>query len=184
MWLNTRCLALLDMFSLMFAIGLDRFGLICANLKSSFSLVSVSLCREIHRTGATYFAQNMRSDMLYKILLCSLSGQRCLNSNFQAAPGRNSSSWALAAGRARDVARTPSTTAAPQRGVLWRPRTKVRQGWMSRAVNYHPFYNKNQSQYSNWSTSHIPNFFPTPLASSYHDDNSDYINADGVLWRF
>ena len=129
MWLNTYCLVLLDMFSLMLEIGWDWTFLICANLKSSFSpLVSASSCsRGICRSpGGVMYSQRTCSRTAMLNRRCSLSGQRCQNYNSQAAPGQ-SSSWALAAaGRARDAARIRNTTAAPRQDALSRHRTKVR----------------------------------------------------------
>lgn len=54
MWLNARCVVLLDMLSLMLEIGLDWIFLICANSKISFSPVdSVSLYAQTLSTSSS-----------------------------------------------------------------------------------------------------------------------------------
>lgn len=128
MWPNTHCCVLLDMFSLMLAIGLDWTFFHLCKYEEQFQPIGQcqSMCRDIQskKVGISICREHGLKQLILNSQ-CSLSDLRCQNYNSQAAAGPSSSWVSLAAGRARDVAQHPNMTAVLRQGVLWRPLIKV-----------------------------------------------------------
>lgn len=75
MWLNTYCLVLLDMFSLMFGIGLYRTFLISAYLKNNFSSsVSVRKHSQQQKSGLVR-TKNLQSNSCDELAMLSFRSE-------------------------------------------------------------------------------------------------------------
>lgn len=123
MWLNAHCLVLLDMFCSVLEIGLDWNFPSSAQIRRA-ALAAWSVSAYVQRHAQQQRTCSQTAILSLSVVSLLLLGQRCQNCNFQAALGQ-SSSWVLAAGWARDVGPTPSTTAALRQGALWQRRIKV-----------------------------------------------------------